>query len=113
MSDFAKKQANSRSIPKDISVSFQTIFIHKKRSKSGIQNSLVLNFFFDYFSGPAAKSLQSCPTLCNPMNCNPPSCSVHWILQARILEWVAVPFSRQSSRTMGSNSCLLLALAMI
>ena len=34
----------------------------------------------------AAKSLQSCPTLCNPMDCSPPGSSVHGILQARILE---------------------------
>ena len=37
--------------------------------------------------------VQSCPTLCNPMNCSPPGPSVHGILQARILEWVAIPFS--------------------
>ena len=37
---------------------------------------------------------QSCPTLCDPMNCSPPAFSVHEILQARILEWVAIPFSR-------------------
>ena len=40
-----------------------------------------------------AKSLQSCKTLCDPMDCSPPSSSVHGIHQARILEWVAVPFS--------------------
>ena len=40
---------------------------------------------------------QSCPTLCNPMNCSPSGSSVHGILQARILEWVAIPFSRESS----------------
>jgi len=34
-----------------------------------------------------AKSLQSCPTLCDPMDCSPPGFSVHEILQARILEW--------------------------
>ena len=39
----------------------------------------------------------SCPTLCNPMDCSPPGSSVHVILQARILEWVAIPFSRRSS----------------
>ena len=39
-----------------------------------------------------------CPTLCNPMDCSPPGSSVHWILQARILEWVAVSFSRGSSQ---------------
>ena len=38
-----------------------------------------------------AKSLQLCPTLCNPMDCNPPGSPVRGILQARILEWVAMP----------------------
>ena len=33
---------------------------------------------------------QSCPTLCDPMDCSPPGSSVHGILQARILEWVAI-----------------------
>ena len=37
-------------------------------------------------------------TLCDPMNCSLPGSSVHGILQARILEWVAVPFSRGSSQ---------------
>ena len=41
---------------------------------------------------------QSCPTLCDPMDCSPPGSSVHGILQARILEWVAISFSRGSSR---------------
>ena len=36
---------------------------------------------------------QSCPTLCDPMDCSPPGSSVHGILQARILKWVAMPFS--------------------
>ena len=40
-----------------------------------------------------AKSLQSCVSLCDPMDCNPPGSSVHGVLQARILEWVAVPSS--------------------
>ena len=39
---------------------------------------------------------QLCPTLCDPMCCSPPDSSVHGVLQARILEWVAVPFSRGS-----------------
>ena len=38
-----------------------------------------------------AKSLPLCPTLCNPMDCSPPDSSVHGILQARILVWVACP----------------------
>ena len=40
---------------------------------------------------------QSCLTLCSPMDCSPPGSSVQGILQARILEWVAIPFSRGSS----------------
>ena len=39
---------------------------------------------------------QSCPTLCNPVDCSPPGSSVHGILQARILEWAAISFSRGS-----------------
>ena len=41
---------------------------------------------------------QSCPTLCDSMDCSPPDSSVHRILQARILEWVAMPSSRRSSQ---------------
>ena len=41
---------------------------------------------------------QSCPTLCNPVDCNLLGFSVHGILQARILEWIAISFSRGSSR---------------
>ena len=41
---------------------------------------------------------QSCPTLCDPMDCSPPASSVHGILQARTLEWVAMPSSRGSSQ---------------
>ena len=43
------------------------------------------------------KWLQSCPTLCDSMDCSPPGSSVCGILQARILEWVAMPSSRRSS----------------
>ena len=53
-----------------------------------------------YVSNRHAKSLQSCLTLCNPMDCSPPGPSVYEILQARILEnfWVAMPFSRGFSQ---------------
>ena len=40
---------------------------------------------------------QSCPTLCNPMDCSTPGSSIHGIFQARVLEWVATAFSRGSS----------------
>ena len=41
---------------------------------------------------------QSCPTLCDPMDCSLPGFSVHGILQARIVEWVTISFSRGSSQ---------------
>ena len=41
----------------------------------------------------AAKLLQSCPTLCNPIDCSPPGSAIPGILQARTLEWVAMSFS--------------------
>ena len=45
------------------------------------------------FAAAAAKLLQSCPTLCNPIDCSPPGSPVPGILQARTLEWVATAFS--------------------
>ena len=48
--------------------------------------------------GLCAKSLQLWLTLCDPVDCSPPASSVHGILQARTLEWVAKPSSRGSSR---------------
>ena len=44
-----------------------------------------------------AKSIQSGPSLCDPMDCSPAGSSVHGILQARLLEWVVMPSSRGSS----------------
>ena len=41
---------------------------------------------------------QSCPALCDPMDCSPPGSAFHGILQGRILEWVAILFSRGSSQ---------------
>ena len=51
---------------------------------------------------------QSCPTLCDPVDCRPAGSSVHRIFQARILEWVAIPFSWVFFPTQGTNwiSCI-------
>ena len=46
----------------------------------------------------SAKSLQFCLTLCRLRDCSPPGSSVHGTFQPRILEWVAIPFSRRSSQ---------------
>ena len=72
----------------------------------GNNQFLSLVVFLKYFvsleyAWVSAKSLQSCPTLCDPMNCSPPGSSVHGILLARILKWVAIPFSRGSSQPRG------------
>ena len=52
-----------------------------------------------YNAAAAAKLLRSCLTLCDPIDSSPPGSSVPGILQARILEWVAVSFSTQSCNT--------------
>ena len=51
----------------------------------------------------AAKSLQSCPTLCDPRDGSPPGSTVPGILQARILEWDTISFSRGSSQPRDQN----------
>ena len=62
------------------------------------------------------KVAQLCLTLCDPMDCSPPDSSVHGILQARILEWVAIPFSKSeidshSDLPRSKFHCCLLAVA--
>ena len=56
---------------------------------------MLLRLAFEF--SVSAKSCQSCLTLCNPMDGSPLGSSVHGILQARVLEWVAISFSRGSS----------------
>ena len=99
--------------------------IHHCRSKthfSTLLNALWLNEFFlgslmrisiiDWYQiffpwfiwdGPVfglrwSEVAQSCPSLCDPMDCSLPGSSVHGIFQARVLEWVAISFSRGSSQ---------------
>ena len=61
------------------------------------------NFFllisFLFAAAAAAKLLQSCPTLCNPINGSPPGSPIPGILQARTLEWVAISFSKLHSQS--------------
>jgi len=52
-----------------------------------------LRIGFDAAAAAAAKSLQSCPTLCDPIDDSPPGSAIPGILQARTLEWVAISFS--------------------
>ena len=58
----------------------------------GLPNSRCY-LYLGNFAAAAAKSLQSCPTLCDSMDCSLPGSSIHGIFQARVLEWVAIAFS--------------------
>ena len=79
---------------------------------SSVPTELHFNYFLPNTSSDLGQSLclvaQSCPNLCNPMDCSPPSLAPlsKGILQTRILEWAAIPFSRGIFPTQGSNSGL-------
>ena len=64
---------------------------------SSHQVAKVLVLQLQYLSSQWMKSkvsvAQSCPTLCNPMDCSPPGSSIHGIFQASVLEWVAIPLN--------------------
>ena len=62
------------------------------------QVSSIPGGFFSIWATAAAKSLQSCRTLCDPIDGSPSGSPVPGILQARTLEWVAISFSRESSQ---------------
>ena len=66
---------------------------------------LTLFAFVNILLESESEVTQSCPTLCDSMDCSPPGSSIHGIFQARVLEWVAISFSRGSSRR--SNPGLL------
>ena len=79
------------------------IFLRKKKSRER------LCFLFVGYNGVRVKSLQLCLTLCDPVNYSPSGSSVHRILQARILEWVAMLSSRASPQPRyQTHSCLRL-----
>ena len=59
---------------------------------SGLNNTWEISYSFNLLDA-AAKSLQSCPTLCDPIDGSPPGSPIPGILQARTLEWVAISFS--------------------
>ena len=79
-----------------------TCLKERKGNKSKHNDMKLMNMVqltqFKYIGYDCAKLLQSCPTLYDPMNCSPPGSSVTGIFQARILELVAISFSRGSSR---------------
>ena len=74
------------------------IICHKKENKTKQQQQQKGNSPLFVLS-MKVKVIQSCLTLCDPMDCGLPGSPVHGIYQARILEWVAFPFSRGSSQS--------------
>ena len=63
---------------------------HQRNGNFAVGISL---YIYMYAAAAAAKLLQSCPTLCDPIDGSPPGFPVPGILQARTLEWVAISFS--------------------
>ena len=59
----------------------------------GLEDPLEKGMATHSSAAAAAKSLRSCPTLCDPMDCSPPGTPLHGLLQARVLEWVVIAFS--------------------
>ena len=78
----------------------QHLLINRNSTNKQIMWSLIFHFLKSQWSkkSQAHAHEQSCWTLCSPLDCSPPGSSVHGILQARILEWVAISSSRGSSR---------------
>ena len=67
------------------------------RKESATAECLSLSLYTPTEGEGKGEVTQSCPTLCDPMDCNLLGFSVHGVLQARILEWIAISFSRGSS----------------
>ena len=67
------------------------VFIGRTDAES--ETPVYFGHLMQRIAAAAANSLQSCPTLCDPINGSPPGSSIPGILQARTLEWVAIAFS--------------------
>ena len=70
-----------------------SLFLHLCFLLNYLIDIIRFNFYRKPTAAAAAKSLQSCPTLCDPIDGSPPGSPVPGILQARTLEWVAISFS--------------------
>ena len=69
----------------------------KNKNKNNFYQALNISFQLGRASSDHCLITKSCLILCDPMDCSPPGSSVHGISQARVLEWVAISFSRGSS----------------
>ena len=84
--------------PREIQTIIARVLL-KPYYKNNVQFLQLDNCVFS-FNGKLVLVTQSCLTLCDPMDCSPPDSSVHGILQARIVRWIAISFSRGSSQPM-------------
>ena len=92
--------------------SFLSYLVGKISMKGEGERPLCSSHSISTAAAAAAKSLQSCLTLCNPTDGSPPGSSVPGILQARILEWVAISFSNACIHAKSLHSCPTLSDAM-
>ena len=77
----------------------QTLWLPPKQfSPVALKSARPLPWALQHSSSMKVLVIQLCLTLCDPMHHSPPGSSVRGILQARILEWIAIPFSRRSSQ---------------
>ena len=93
---FGFRLNNITVFPESLACRWQVLGHHGLRNNMS-QFFIISLFIYVYVYMCFAKSLQPCPTLCDPMNCSLPDSSVSGILQASILEWVSTPSSRGSS----------------
>ena len=76
-------------------IKYLGIYLPKETKDLYIQN---FKHWWKKSKGKVSEVTQSCPTLCDPMDCSLPGSSVHGIFQAIVLEWIAISFSSGSSR---------------
>ena len=79
----------------------------RKPSKGSLPGEWEKNIECIYTMQRCANSPQSCPTVCDPVDCSPPGSSLHGILQARVLEWVVASLLQGIFPTQGLNLSLL------
>ena len=72
-----------------LNLHFSLAITEKEKKKN---QALSIELLYITAAAAASKSLQSCLTLCNPIEGSPPGSAIRWILQARTLEWVAISF---------------------
>ena len=73
------------------------LLVEQADSISSCREACLQSLIF-FFNESESEVAQLCPTLCDPMDCSLPGSSIHRIFQARILEWIAISFSRRASQ---------------